>query len=137
MKLRHPQTSPYALEQSIKDCHDWLTSHDVIAIALAAFYAAQRDLDHPDNFPVPTRGRGRAWMAEETVRMFEELLHDLAYQRKVPGFTSWATELLKIGRADNAARTADTEIVDNLSTNLSPMRQDIHRRASQNGKTEG
>jgi len=137
MKHRNPHPSPYKLERAIEDCHDWLTSHDVIATALAAFYAAQRDLNHPENFPVCKRGQGRAWMVAETVEAFELLLHDLGNQRQVPGFTTWATEILKARRADNADRTTDTEIVDNLSTTVSPGRQHIHRRASQNGKNEG
>lgn len=120
MKHRNPHPSPYKLEGCVGDCHDWFTSHDVIAMALAAFYTAQRNLDHPDNFPVCKRGQGRAWMVEEMLNAFQILMHDLANQRQVPGFTSWATEILKLSRADTHDRTADTAIVDNLSTNLSP-----------------
>lgn len=136
MKIAHPHPSPYRLERCVGDCHDWFHPDDLESMALKAFQMARRDLDDPENFPVCKRGQGRYWMAEELVRYFELLLFDQANRHQVPGFTSWASDILKIERADNADGTADTAIVDNLSTNLSPKRQDIHRRASQNEKNE-
>jgi len=166
MKIHKPHQSPYALEQCAKDCHDWLTSHDVIALALAAFYAAQRDVDHPDNFPVCKRGQGRYWMAEELTHHFERLIHDFAYQREVPGFNSWASDSLDQQRADTAK--ADLQKIElqschggapvlsqkghkyplppakvqayadsnGIPPTLSQKRQDIPRRASHNETNE-
>jgi len=136
MKVKNPHPSPYALERCITACHDWFHPDDLESMALGAFQMARRSLDEPENWPVCKRGQGRYWMAEEIVRHFELLLFDQAHRRQVPGFTDWASNQLKLIRADTHDRTTDTEIVDNLSTTLSPRRQDIHRRASQNETTE-
>jgi len=166
MKIKHPYPSPYKLEQAIADCHDWVTPDELGKMACTALQMACRTLDHPGGFPVCKRGMGRRTLAEETAEMFDHLLQDHGYRNQVPGFSSASTEILKAWRVDTAeAEIQQNELQschggalalsqtrsnhplppakvqayadrNGIPPTLSPRRQDIHRRASQNEKTE-
>jgi hypothetical protein len=120
-------------EQKAAHCYDWITPETAIRLALQAYYATCRELDHLPDDPTEadaTFNNGRANFAEQLADDFRLRVDAYAHERRIPGMDDYASQELALrhgprspDHAGNASvrRRPETRTVQGIHRALSKI----------------